>query len=453
MPTGVIGPGLPVNVPRSKSDNLGLGQTGIHAINFIDPPDGKYTLGETLSLPDWRQIIPESKILSKYIKDKLFNSEFIPQIVLNFIHIFTSPLFLLSFVALLTRAIVFSTDDELSKEENDAETVRVYADAFGYFLAPFILTLSAGIIGLIITIKQRYDSHQKLKLILQDYKKIRTSYVKSHEYIAAFYIILENMTILKELESCPHLTLAGPTNENKVIIEIEKKLKSAFEKIDLKYNIYGNDVNGNEIKHLYDANISEVVLKLEKKLFSKRFKFIFDGLKVEFKTHAILLYKEKKFGDIPFRIIENFCDRINFDYATQKLILGYLGRRSSKKVEISTSILIKKIRLYEESTLFSIKEALNSYWNEPQENPIIHPYHVYFNILVAVILYEIYDNEPHWILVERQAVQDNLYKNELQPQTSLQPIVPMYMRGQQQAHFVPIISEQPFVHVSGCDLL
>lgn len=388
MPQGVIGHGMPTGQQRDyASANTSNIQISFAAINFRELEGGKFTLGEALNKAEWDRLLPTPEVFSKYVKQPLFDSNFPYYSVLNFIQALTSLLFLVAVIGLSARFIRYVSNDELRANEDDFESARVFTDILGYFLAPFIITLSTAIINQLVLIMRRSEAKKNYKLVMNNYETLRNGFISAHNKIMAFFTIAEKIFELQKMIS--------DRNYLEKLIKLEHEIKNIFTKVNLNYTLC--DKFG--VASITQLTPAVIIDQLKEILLGSEFTFIMKQLKFSIKKNSLGLLGKGVYNITPYSVIEAYDDKIDDDLYTQYIVLDIIGEISSKKTEPTPSILLKTIQLTEESTESTIKTALNKYWNSPDvKTPFIHPYDVDLGDLAHIINLKMQERFPGFII-------------------------------------------------------
>jgi hypothetical protein len=335
MPQGVIGHGIPTGRQSGypSAQHTGHYQVKFGTTNFQEITDGKYTLGEVLDKAEWDKLLPSEQIFSKSLKEHLYNSNFLYYTILNIIQGLTSLLFLAAVIGLFSRFIRFVSDDKLNASEDNFESARTFTDILGYFLAPFILTISSAIINQIVLSITRKGARDSYKFIMAAYNKLRDSFIPTHNVTMAFFATTE---IIHELELMP-MDVNYPLRMD----GIRDKLKSISKKIDLKYNLCSRA----EFRQMHPTHLIE---KLNQILLESEFHFLMKRIRYSIKKNVLKLTGQDY--HTPFSVVDEYCDSIDDNPQVQRIILSIIGRISSKKVNPIPSILLNTLPLIEEST-------------------------------------------------------------------------------------------------------
>lgn len=240
----------------------------------------------------------------------------------------------------------------------------------------------AGTIGLINTIRDRINKNKEFKRAKGIFTKITLpEFANAHKYTTAFYLLIETIADLYDIEEV--ITPETRANYRIKLDQIEESLKKIIKKLGLNYQqsyqkyVLGNNSSQTET-YLHDVDLRSVIISLQRLILNDKFKPIRKQLVESFKETAISLFFNRFFIFenqrssnpiyISFEQIENYCDRMEKDTYTQLFVFKLIGQRSRQKVDVSTSILIGKSNLSEESALAREMEVLNDFWNPPPEN-------------------------------------------------------------------------------------
>jgi hypothetical protein len=390
MPQGILGHGMPTDRQREFL-SLGTGagpsdsQVTAGAINFRELSDGKsYTLSEALNKAEWSRLLPDIQTFDPYIKEHIYSSSFKYYTAQNIITAVTSFLFLAATIGLFSRFLHFVTTPALSENEDDFESARVFTDVLGYFLAPFLITLSTAIINQIVLSIARKDAKKKHQLIIKNYKSLRSAFIDTHNNTMVFFALTEIIYELSQL----HQDAQYYTKMQ----DIEKKIKSLSEKSSLDFNLCKNT----GISQFIYLPITTIIDKLKAILLGPKFTFIMDQIKFNIKTNLLKIYG----SSLPYSVIDAYGDKIDTDAYTHYIILDLIAEISIKKTKPTPSILLKTIQLTEESTESTIKTVLNKYWNSHTiKTPFIHPYDVDLCNLARLLNIKLQERYPQFVII------------------------------------------------------
>lgn len=102
----LVGPAIPINNNGNQNKNYSLSSV-IHASRFTDPPEGEYSLGNTLDLTEGHEILPSTEEFSKLLADRIYDKGFITTLITHIGYIVISPLFMISFLGYLHEQYIF----------------------------------------------------------------------------------------------------------------------------------------------------------------------------------------------------------------------------------------------------------------------------------------------------------------------------------------------------------
>lgn len=375
MPQGVIGHGMPSGQTNNYTPSNS--QVRFGATNFREITDDIYTLGEALNKAQWDKLLPSENDFDKRLKAHLFNNSFWLSTTQNIINGLSSLLFFAAVVGLSARFFRFATNSDLSANEDNFETGRVGTDVLGYFLAPFIITLSAAIITQITIILGRIAARLDYTLIIDEFKRLHQAFIKTHNITTVFFSLTE---IIHYLENAP-LDLNT----------IEEKLIETLGKVNLSYSSCLNP-DCTSIKQMSPADIIE---KLKQLLLGSEFSFLMGRIQMHIKQDPLITQDKT----ILYDTREKYETKVDIDPFTRRVILSMIGRISSKKQAPVSSTLINPLPLIDWSTHSTISSILNNYWNEPNTT-FIHPYDVDLAFLASYVNHLMNESFPGFLIPE-----------------------------------------------------
>lgn len=365
MPQGVIGHALPLpNADQSgyHAVTLPSGKTYFTAINFVELGDELLTLSETYEKANWPRLLPEPRILKKYVSEQLSDPSSSYYKAINLINGLTSFLFLAAAVGLFVRFLRFVINDKLSAAEDNFESARVFTDILGYFLAPFIITFTSAVVNQLMVSAKGKETNSNVELVIAIYSRSRNNLINPHNITFGFFALTE---IITDLSSVAIYDRGYHDKINK----IEAKIIKIFDKIDVRYDL----CDGTGAASITQLPPSIIINKLRAVLLSEKFRYFINQIKYHINKNAL-----KRAADHEYPAVLDYIRKIYFDPHVQIVLLDVIGKISSIKSAATPNVLLTPIQLTEGESMEPIaKSALNKYWNNPDiKKPFIHPYSI-----------------------------------------------------------------------------
>lgn len=365
---GVIGHGMPNYAQKPDHVEVNLGSAGFAAVNFTGLGEGKFSLYKALKQAEWERLLPDIQTFTKIIIDQNCSTTYKWNKRINTINRFASLLFLIAVLGLGLRFFWHVIDPDLRDEAHWTEHTRVFTDILGYFLAPFIITLSTAHINQKILDNAKKRSAENCRDIIKDYIKLRKSFIASHNRTTAFFGLCELIYKFKKLNPLDR-------NYEASFDDLEQEAIDIYKFIDRDFG-----------EKTQQKSPSVIIKKLKTFLLSSDFSSVMANIKKNIKLDAISRVGLSEIPHNDFPTVRAYCDAIDKDRTIQELVIDIIGTISIEKTNPDGSILLSLVRLMHESTLSGIREALNQYWNNPNiTKAFIHPYDVDISELAKII--------------------------------------------------------------------
>lgn len=330
---------------------------------FVDPPynPSGYTLSESLKHTKWKNLLPPPEIFAPYVESRLKGMHQSTNTGLNIFNIFVSLLYLTAAFGLGGRAVQYLANPRLRDETPVGEHIRTFTDVLGYFTAPFLITIVTAIVNLIAIYKTNQKVREDFTKIMSDYEGLRNAFIDKHRKMGAFFLIAETIASLPTDETVG----ANLTYYTSSLEAFRTKITRRLGKIGIIYDF-------RQSLGLAPAQFplpSIVRTRLADLLTSSPFLSIFEEIK-KYVKRAI-----NHDRDFSSELRVSLCYRIDHDPALQLPLAIAIGNVAITRRHHQSSEILRKIELTGETTLDSIRHALNEYWNDPSRTqPLIYPY-------------------------------------------------------------------------------